>query len=162
MTVKICSYDRKIKKLAAVINVDALKKKAVEFGVCRHGDIKVYLLHETEVDEEAFICLAQSSESATHTVIATTNFWVSGKYKHCSLQEDVPSPCHEGGEEHFASRLKLPWDSLSHDVRDVLQEGAPLSPAHRQEVVRMAAAACQKVKGRPSARDIRKSQPTLR
>ncbi|XP_042144134.1 uncharacterized protein LOC121834526 [Ixodes scapularis] len=78
MIVKIWSLDKTIKKLAVVATFDALKKKAIEFGICCNGDIKVHMLDGTEVDEEAFNCLNQSPEDATYTFIATTYSWVSG------------------------------------------------------------------------------------
>lgn len=41
MIVKIWSLDKTIKKLAVVATFDAIKKKAIEFGICCNGDIKV-------------------------------------------------------------------------------------------------------------------------
>ncbi|XP_040075642.1 uncharacterized protein LOC115316376 isoform X4 [Ixodes scapularis] len=155
MIVKIWSLDKTIKKLAVVATFDAIKKKAIEFGICCNGDIKVHMLDGTEVDEEAFNCLNQSSEDATYTFIATTDSWVSGQ------QGDVTSTQHEGVDVPFGSQVQFPWSSLSKDVMKALQEGTQLNPTDRQEVVRMAAAACQKVKARPSAREIRSAASYL-
>ncbi|XP_070384668.1 uncharacterized protein [Dermacentor albipictus] len=45
--------------------------------MCRNEDMKVYLLDGTEVDEEAFSCLAESVESGTHTFIVCNGEWIS-------------------------------------------------------------------------------------
>ncbi|XP_070385753.1 uncharacterized protein [Dermacentor albipictus] len=75
---KLRSRDKTIKKLAVVSTLYAVKRKAVEFGMCRNEDLKVYLLDGTEVDEEAFSCLAESVESGTHTFTLCIGEWISG------------------------------------------------------------------------------------
>lgn len=119
----------------------------MELHICRSDDIKLYLLYGTEVDEEAFSCLVESAESGTRTFTVCNGEWISDV-------NEVPSSSTDMAPS-FVSKVELPWKSLSHDVIDALNSAETLKPPQRQEVVRMIVAACQRVKERPSEKEIR-------
>ncbi|XP_075540103.1 uncharacterized protein LOC142575012 [Dermacentor variabilis] len=126
LIVKLCSSDKTIKKLAGVSTLDAVKRKAVEFRMCRNQDMKVYLLDGTEVDEEAFSCLAESVESGTHTFTVCNGEWICDDEVRSSRSRDLaPS---------FVSKVALFWKNLSQDVLEALDKGAYLRPPEKQEV----------------------------
>ncbi|XP_070384667.1 uncharacterized protein [Dermacentor albipictus] len=83
--------------------------------MCRNEDMKVYLLDGTEVDEEAFSCLAESVESGTHTFIVCNGEWISG-------DDEVRSSSSRDLAPSFVSKVELSCKNLGQDVPDTLDK----------------------------------------